>query len=88
VRLTISLVMLLCSSGLCAAAEDVESLDEDFLAYLAEFEGDDDDWTIVEAPLTPASAKPANELPPKTATKAPPPTSATKSATPDAGSKR
>ena len=87
-RLTISLVMLFCSTGLCAAADDIESLDEDFLAYLAEFEGDDDDWTIVEAPVTPAPAKPANELAPQTTTKASPTTSAPKSATPDAGSKR
>jgi hypothetical protein len=88
VRLTTSLVILLCSAGFAGAAEDVESLDEDFLAYLAEFEGDDDDWTIVEAPVAPAPAKPANELAPKTTTKAPANTSATKSATPDSGSKR
>jgi len=88
VRLTISLVMLLCSIGLCAATDDIESLDEDFLAYLAEFEGDDDDWTIVEAPVTPAPAKPASELAPKTTTKASPSPATPKAATPDVGSKR
>jgi hypothetical protein len=74
------------------SADDLESLDEDFLSYLAEFEGDEDDWTIVEpvSPATPAAAKPGPE--PKPVTKAPTkttPTSETpKPATPDDGSKR
>lgn len=62
------------------AAEKLESLDEDFLAYLAEYEGEEDDWTIVE-PVTakaPAAkpAKPVKQPPPK------------KPATPEDGSKR
>lgn len=32
------------------AAEDVEQLDADFLEYLAQLEGDDDDWTLVAQP--------------------------------------
>jgi hypothetical protein len=89
VRLKISLVILLCSAGIAATAEDAESLDEDFLAYLAEFEGDDDDWTIVElAPVTTLPAKPANEQAPRVVTQPPPKTSAPKPATPDPGSKR
>ena len=53
------------------AAEDLESLDADFLAYLAELEGDEDDWTIVE---TPAKSEPSKKLEPstsKSATKPP-----------------
>jgi hypothetical protein len=77
------------------AAEELESLDEDFLSYLAELENDEDDWTIVEPASAPTStatvAKPAspsaNSPPvmkqsPKTTT---PPT---KPATHDDGSKQ
>ena len=55
-------VLLLASVTVNAyAADDLESLDEDFLSYLAEFEGDEDDWTIVEQTpaKTPVAAKPA-----------------------------
>ena len=62
------------------SAEKLESLDEDFLAYLAEYEGDEDDWTIVE----PVTAKAPAAKPAKTA-KEPPPK---QTATPEDGSKR
>jgi hypothetical protein len=89
VRLTVSMLLLLCSAGDPMAADDIESLDEDFLAYLAEFEGDDDDWTIVEtAPAARSPAKPADEPAAKTATKVPATTSIPKPATPVDGSKR
>ena len=89
-------VLLLASSvsWTAHAADDLESLDEDFLSYLAEFEGDEDDWTIVEpAPAkTPIVAKPvqtsdatANKTPTKPVSK---PTQSVKPATPDDGSKR
>jgi outer membrane biosynthesis protein TonB len=54
---------------------------------LAEFENDEDDWTIVApAPTaTPAPAKPVTKPKPKPAAKAPP---SSKPATPEDGSKR
>ena len=39
-----------CVATLGLAADDLETLDADFLSYLAELEGEDDDWTIVELP--------------------------------------
>jgi hypothetical protein len=73
------------------SADELESLDEDFLSYLAEFEGDEDDWTIVEQrqAKTSASAKPSAS-PGKADKVSPKPTStttATKPATPENGSK-
>ena len=73
------------------SADELESLDEDFLSYLAEFEGDDDDWTIVEQTQakTSASAKPA-VAPSKADKVSPRPANTTtpaKPATPDDGSK-
>lgn len=51
------------------AAEDAEQLDADFLEYLANLEGDDDDWTLlaqVEDPKTPPQGqKPAESKAPK-----------------------
>jgi hypothetical protein len=47
--------MMCCVAPFAHAGDDLESLDADFLSYLAEFEGEDDDWTIVEPP---SSAKP------------------------------
>ena len=75
--------------GIAYAAEDLESLDADFLTYLAEFEGEGDDWTIVESP----PASPAKPTPPPPASKPnaakPAPTeSATKQPTPRKGSER
>ena len=67
------------------SAEKVESLDEDFLSYLAEFEGEEDDWTIVEPVTAKTLAKPtadANKLPAKN------PPAPSKPATPDDRSKR
>ncbi len=34
-------------SATALAAEEAEPLDADFLEYLANLEGDDDDWTLV-----------------------------------------
>jgi len=79
------------------AADDLESLDEDFLSYLAEFEGDEDDWTIVEPTpaKTPVAAKPAqpsDTTASKTTKQPAKPTQPTKpqpvNTTPDDGSKR
>jgi hypothetical protein len=75
------------------AADDLESLDEDFLSYLAEFEGDEDDWTIVDqAPAkVPAAAKPAepsDSSAGKTTKPGAKPTPPVETATPDDGSKR
>lgn len=86
VRLMLALALTLAAS-VAGSAEKLESLNEDFLAYLAEFEGDEDDWTIVEPVDAKAQspAKPANEVkqPPVKKTTPPP-----KPATPDDGSKR
>jgi hypothetical protein len=86
---TVAWALLLWSLAWTArSADDLESLDEDFLSYLAEFEGDDDDWTIVEPAPPPAPAKPVTK--PKTVAKAPssPSPPPPKPATPDDGSKR
>jgi len=65
----LSASLLLLSSLLVFAAEDVEQLDADFLEYLAHLEGDDDDWTLVAQPeetQTPAR-KEADAKAPKSA---------------------
>ena len=86
------LVLASCVSWSVHAADDLESLDEDFLSYLAEFEGDEDDWTIVEqTPATvPVAAKPAapEQKTSKTPSNTPPKQPPVKPATPDDGSKR
>jgi hypothetical protein len=81
-------MLLCCAAALAMTAEDTESLEEDFLAYLAEFEGDDDDWTIVEVAAATAPAKPANDAAAKASTTPPVKTPAPKAATPADGSKR
>ena len=91
------LALLLSSIAWTAtAADELESLDEDFLSYLAELENDEDDWTIVEPdmPSTSTVAKPpsTSTIPPsvlKQSTKQPPRTTIppTKPTTPDDGSK-
>jgi hypothetical protein len=85
-RLMLALTLTLPAS-VASSAEQLESLDEDFLSYLAEFEGDEDDWTIVEpvTAKTQPAAKPANEATKLPAEKTTPPP---KPATPDDGSKR
>ena len=73
------------TSWTARSAEKIESLDEDFLSYLAEFEGDEDDWTIVEPVTAKTPSKPtvdANKPPAKNTPVRPKP------ATPDDGSKR
>ena len=45
-------------SGAAPAAEQTEQLDADFLEYLADLEGDDDDWTLM------APAEKAGSVPP------------------------
>jgi hypothetical protein len=67
---------LSCLATVALSADELETLDADFLSYLAEFEGEHDDWTIVEPPrkLQPASetaAKPPAQ--PSPTPKAPPP---------------
>jgi len=59
-------VAFMAASAQSFAADDAESLDEDFLAYLAELESEQDDWTIVDAPATPPkkSAEPAKRAAP------------------------
>jgi hypothetical protein len=91
-RLTLT-VLLSSVAWTASSADDLESLDEDFLSYLAEFESDEDDWTIVESAPTRAAAKPANppvnkgtvETKQQMKTATPPPE---KPATPDDGNKR
>lgn len=39
--------ILVLLGAVAVAAEDEEQLDADFLEYLANLEGDDDDWTLV-----------------------------------------
>lgn len=54
--------ILCCAMSVALSADDLETLDADFLSYLAELEGEDDDWTIVEPvspPKQPSSAQPA-----------------------------
>lgn len=43
----VSACVLALLSATAPAAEEVEQLDADFLEYLANLEGDDDDWTLV-----------------------------------------
>jgi len=60
-RRAVVTALLFASALPTMAADSAEPLDEDFLAYLAEFESADDDWTIVETPNTPVtSAKKAS----------------------------
>jgi hypothetical protein len=86
-KLMLALTLTL-AAFVAGSAEKLESLDEDFLSYLAEFEGDEDDWTIVEpvTAKTPPAAKPANDAPKLPANKTTP--LPPKPATPDDGSKR
>ena len=82
-------MLLCCAAALALAAEDAESLDEDFVAYLAEFEGESDDWTIVEvATFTAPPAKPPNDAAAQPSATSPQKAPATKAATPAEGSKR
>lgn len=76
---------LMLTAWTAKSAENIESLDEDFLSYLAEFEGDEDDWTIVEPVTAKTPAKPTTEANQPPAKKTP---ASTKPATPDEGSKR
>jgi hypothetical protein len=57
---TLLVVLLWSASWTASSADELDPLDADFLAYLAEFEGDEDDWTIVEptTTATKAAAKP------------------------------
>jgi len=57
---TLLVVLLWSASWTASSADELDPLDADFLAYLAEFEGDEDDWTIVEPPTTPAAAQPVD----------------------------
>jgi hypothetical protein len=59
---TLLVVLLWSASWTASSADELDPLDADFLAYLAEFEGDEDDWTIVEPTTTTtnAAAKPAD----------------------------
>jgi len=46
-RRPVSLSVLLLLSLTAPAADQIEPLDGDFLDYLANLEGDDDDWTLL-----------------------------------------
>lgn len=56
----LSACVLALLSAPAPAAEETEQLDADFLEYLANLEGDDDDWTLIaqadEAKTEPAEA--------------------------------
>jgi hypothetical protein len=59
-RSRVSPGVLLLLSLTALAADPIEPLDGDFLDYLANMEGDDDDWTLLadveEAPTAPREA--------------------------------
>jgi hypothetical protein len=65
----LSACVLVVLSTALPAAEDAEQLDAEFLEYLAQLEGDDDDWTLV------AAAKEAQTAPRKDAETTAPKTS-------------
>lgn len=68
-----SAFLLACFATLGLAADDLEQpLDADFLAYLAEMESEDDDWTIV-APVTAKQPPPAQPAKTDSAKQSPPP---------------
>jgi hypothetical protein len=76
-------------ASIAYATEDLESLDGDFLTYLAELEGEGDDWTIVEPPsASPAKPTPTPPVAKSNAAKPAPTESATKQPTPPKGSER
>jgi len=63
-------------SAVAPAAEQPEQLDGEFLEYLANLEGDDDDWTLIAVTeeARPPARRDADEPPPiKAPTKADPP---------------
>ena len=56
-RAAFLLAGLMAVSAVPAAEPEIEPLDADFLEYLANLEGDDDDWTLLaEAGRKPASS--------------------------------
>jgi hypothetical protein len=58
--------VLVLLSAIAPAAEEPEQLDADFLEYLAQLEGDDDDWTLVAQPEeAPPPAKKAGSKTPQ-----------------------
>ena len=65
-RLNVNSVVMLTSflmiSAATQAADEIEPLDIEFLDYLANMEGDDDDWTLlaIERPRA-SSEQPASE---------------------------
>ena len=57
-----ALFVVTCAIALSVrAADEIESLDADFLAYLADLESDEDDWTIVETPAAVSKPQPAKQ---------------------------
>ena len=61
-----TLPLLVAGAGLLAVparAAEPEPLDEEFLEYLAQLEGDEDDWTLFEAEAKPAPVQPAASKP-------------------------
>lgn len=72
-------MLLACFTTIGSAADDLEqSLDADFLSYLAEMESEDDDWTIVEPttvkqPSPEAAKSPAQPTKTDSTKKSPPP---------------
>lgn len=61
--------LLVLAAAVAPAAEEPEQLDAEFLEYLANLEGDEDDWTLVaEAEEAKAAAR-RSDNPPRKASK-------------------
>ena len=59
--------VLVLLGAVATAAEEAEQLDAEFLEYLANLEGDDDDWTLVaqaDEPATPPRKEAESKTPP------------------------
>jgi hypothetical protein len=83
-------LIVCCVASIAQSTDDLESLDAEFLSYLAEFEREGDDWTIV----APANAQPdasptvkTPKAPAPEAMKTPPAKTPTR-VEPEAGSER
>ena len=74
-----TLLLLAAANG--RATDEIEPLDAAFLDYLANMEGDDDDWTL----LADAAQK---QAPPREATPKPPPATNSKEAAKPAADER
>ena len=61
VKSAVMLVSFLMISGVTQAADEIEPLDVEFLDYLANMEGDDDDWTLLATEQPGVSSEPASK---------------------------